>query len=242
MTLLADALAWFVEPARDDGTGGLLAQRPGGGTRAVAPAPDAQRLAVLGSAATAPPLAAAVALASRTRAHVPAALVALWRAPGATGPVPGRAAPALPGAAALGARLVRRSLPVAARGHLVWLLLDDAGTEAAALVRHAEAAAGDVPSVLALARPREAAIDALLAERELIIVAADPGSALAAAALDDLDGLPVPARACSPPAAGAARLTALAGLRSAGIPALGEPAAGASVHHLPGATSTAGML
>jgi hypothetical protein len=199
--------------------------------------PEAQRLAVLGSATTAPPLGAAVALAARMRAHAPAALVALWRPQGASGSVPGPATPALPGAAALGARLARRCLPVTARGRLVWLVLDDAGTEAARLVRHAEAAAGDVPSVLALARPRDAAVDALLAERELIIVAADPGSALETVALDDLAELPVPARACPPPAAGAARLTALAGLRASGVPPLGEPAAGATVHHLPGTTS-----
>jgi hypothetical protein len=227
MTLLAEALGWFVEPAPE-----IPVPPLGGGPRSVVAGAGAQRIAVLGSTATAPPLAAAVALACRTRAHAPTALVALWRPAGESTPVPGPAAPALPGAAAVASRLSRRGLPAAARGRLVWLPLGGVGEEAATLLRRTEAAIGDVPSVLALARPRDATVDAVLAERELLIVAAEPGSPLEAVALDDLAHLAVPTRACQPPAAGAARLAALAGLRAGSPPAV--PGEVATIHQLPG--------
>jgi hypothetical protein len=170
------------------------------------------RVAVVGAPASAPALAAAVALSCRARARTSTALVALWRSPGVDGPPPGPAAPALPGAGALAARLRRRDLPATARGRLVWLLLPGEPDAAVPALRHAEAAAGDVPVVLAVARPREPLVDAVLAERDLAIVAAAPGSPLAEAVLADADDLRVPARACAPLPPGAARLAALAGL------------------------------
>jgi hypothetical protein len=205
MTAALRAVAgWFVAPAPP----------AAGGAPPAAPLRAGRRIAVLGSAVTAAPLAAAVALTARADGAAPTALVLLWRSPLLCGPPPGPAAPALPAARRLAARLGRRELPAVARGRLVWLVLPGTGDDGACALHHAEAAAGDVPAVLALARPREAAVDAVLAESGLAVVAAQPGSALAIAALEDVADLRVPACACPPPPSGAARLAALAGLRA----------------------------
>lgn len=215
MSLVRAATAWLVEPAEEPA--GEVDRAP---TLRIAPGspepvePHALRIAVIGSGQSAPALAAAVALSCRARARVPAALVALWRSPGIEGPPPGPSAPVLPGAGALAARLARRDLPVVARGRLIWLTLPGASDAAEPVLRRAEAAAGEVPVVLALARPREAAVDAVLAGRELALVAAPPGSPLAAAALRDVDDLRIPSRACAPLPPGVGRMAALAGLRA----------------------------
>ena len=228
MNLVRAAAAWLIEPSDEpesppDRTASLrlapdraerrtirvLARRP-------APAqgtPDT-RVAVIGSGQSAPALAAAVALGCRARAGTPTAVVALWRSPGLDGPPPGPSGPVLPGAAALAARLARRGLPVVARGRLIWLALPGACGEAEPVLRRAEAAVGDVPVVLALARPREAAVDTVLATHDLAVVAAAPGSSLAEAALRDVDDLRIPFRACAPLVPGLGRIAALAGLRS----------------------------
>jgi hypothetical protein len=189
---------------------------PAPDTATTTPAPLAAlsplvRPAVLGTAATAPPLAAAVALACRCRVRVSTALVALWPADGAPGAI--RSGPALPGAAALAARLHRRDLPVTSRGRLVWLALAIDAEEAATMLRHAEAAAGDVPTVLAVARPRDENVDELLAGRDLLVVAADADSALASAALADAAALGLNIHAAPPQPPGPARVATLAGLR-----------------------------
>jgi hypothetical protein len=205
---LRGVAGWFVEPA--DGT--APPSRRHGAPHDVRD--PGRRLAALGSLTTAPVLAATVAMAERAAAGAAAALVLLWRPPGLEGLPPGPTAPGLPAAHRLAARLARRDLPAVARGRLVWLALPadcDAGLRA---LRHAEAAAGEVPAVLAVARPREPGVDAALAERDLIVVAAEPGSALAVAALDDVVDLRVPACACAPPPPGAARLAALTGLHA----------------------------
>jgi hypothetical protein len=214
VSVIRAATSWLVEPAEEPAAevdrGAALRLAPG------SPGPDrppALRIAVIGSGQSAPALAAAVALSCRARARVPAALVAIWRSPGIDGPPPGPSAPVLPGAAALAARLARRDLPVLARGRLIWLALPGASDAAEPVLRRAEAAAGDVPVVLALARPREAAVDAVLAGHELALVAAPPGSPLADAALRDVDDLRIPSRACAPLPPGVARMAALAGLR-----------------------------
>jgi hypothetical protein len=208
MSLLATATAWLVEPA-DDPPALTAAPPPSTGEAPLS------RVAVLGPPAAVPPLAAAIGLTCRARARVPAALVALWPSAGAddSGALPHTAGPALPGAAALAARLSRRGLPVSARGRLAWLALPAGAEEAVPMLRNAEAACGDVPVVLAIARPRDAAVDAVLAERDLLVVAASPESPLAGAAGADVSALGVPARACAPLPPGAPRLAALAGLR-----------------------------
>ena len=179
------------------------------------------RIAVIGSLSTAPPLAAAVALRSRSRGS--AAVVALWRQPGFNGPPPGPGAPALPAAASLASRFTRRGLPAVARGRLVWLLLPEVPDEAAAAVRHADASGGEAALVIALARPRDATVDAVVAMCDLAVVAAPPGSSLAELALDDIADLRVPARAQAPLPPGPARLAALAGLTAPALPVT-EPA------------------
>jgi hypothetical protein len=230
MSLLATATAWLVDPPDEplpDPSAVALAPPPAAGEAPLT------RLAVLGPPAAVPALAAAVALTWRARAGVPSALVALWRASAAHGVPPGASGPVLPGAAAFAARLTRRDLPVTARGRLTWLALPATCDDALPMLRHAEAAAGDLPVVLALARPREPAVDALLAERELLVVAADPGSALAEAAATDVAALRAPVRARRPVPPGAARLAALAGLRAPRLDLWPEPVLPA-VSRLPG--------
>jgi hypothetical protein len=193
----------------DDAPSSLsLARPPAAGELALS------RVAVLGPPSAVPALAAAAALTCRARARVPSALVALWHPPSDSDGLPGPGGgPVLPGAAALASRLSRRDLPVAARGRLVWLRLPGDDDAAVSLLRRAEAAAGDLPSVLAVARPRDATVDAVLAERELLVLAAGDDSPLAAAALSDAAELRVPVRVCRPLPPGALRLAALAGLR-----------------------------
>jgi hypothetical protein len=248
MSLLRTAASWFVEPedepplrVRDAadptpppeyrlaGPRGRtfappvppdLARPAPGHALELAPANRAERaprIAVIGSLSTAPPLAAAVALRSRGRAS--AAVVALWRQPGFDGPPPGPGAPALPGAASLASRFTRGGLPAVARGRLVWLLLPAVSEEAAAGVRQADAAGGDAALVIALARPRDAPVDAVVATCDLALVAAPPGSSLAELALDDIADLRVPARAHAPLPPGPARLAALAGLTAPALSA-----------------------
>jgi ribonuclease E len=212
------------------------------------------RLAVVASPTAVAPLAAAVAQSARARAGTPAALVALWRPATASDAPPAAlwraasatevplaagmasaadapsGAPALPGAAALCARLARRGLPVSARGRLVWLLLPPDDESAVPVLRHAEAAAADAPAVLAVGRPRDETVDVLLAERELVVVAAAPDSPLGRAAAADTAPLRVPIHATGRLPHGLARLAALAGLRAPRMDL--PPAAGAVVHHL----------
>jgi hypothetical protein len=225
VSLLGAAGAWLVEPADAPPAVAAVAERPAAGHAALS------RLAVLGPPAAVPALAAAVALAARARARVPTALVALWRSPDDDRPPPGPGAPALPGTAALATRLSRRELPVLARGRLVWLLLPSRDDDPIPMLRRAEAAAGDLPVVLALTHPRDASVDSVLAGRELLVVAAAPGTPLARAAGDDAVGLNAPLRACPPLPHGAVRLAALAGLRAPRLDLWPEPAA-APVHRL----------
>jgi hypothetical protein len=121
----------------------------------------------------------------------------------------------MPGARLLAGRLGRRGVDARARGRLVWVLLAAADGDAASLVRRVEAGAGGVPSVLGVMAPRDEPVDTLVADCERAIVVAEPGSALAALALDEIAALGRPARPIAPIPAGPARLAALAGLRSA---------------------------
>ena len=176
----------------------------------------AARAVVLGAPADVPAGAAALALALRRRRRTGAAIVVLWGAQTAPSPpAPALAAPGLPGARMLAARLARRGLAASAHGRLVWIGLGPALDEEARIA----AAAGDAPVVLALLGPRSAAADALLAAHDAALLAADPDSPLAQLAMADMSRLGVPLRCWAPPAAGAARLAALAGWRApAGLP------------------------
>ena len=190
---LARAAAFFVAPAAQSGA------------LATATVPAAARAVVLGAPLDAAPLAAALALALRTADRAPAALVASWGA----GHAVARGA-ATPAAARLAAALARRELPAVAHGRLAWLALPAEPLEAAAAVRRA-AALVDGPLVTALAGARPHELDDLVAEHDLAIVAADPETPLARAALASLSARGIDARACPPPRR-VARALALAGL------------------------------
>jgi hypothetical protein len=169
--------------------------------------PGAARVAVLGGAGEAAPLAAAVALWLRAADRAPAALVAVWRERAA-----GRGA-AMPSATRLAARLAEADLPATARGRLAWLTLPaDPGAAVAAV--HRAAAVVDAPLVTALGGARPAALDALVTGHDLVVVAAEADTALARAALA---ALPLPrdrALACRPPSRGVPAALARAGLRA----------------------------
>jgi len=174
------------------------------------------RAAVLGAPGDVPAAAAALALDLRRRRRTGTAIVVLWAADAVPPlPAPALAAPGLPGARRLAARLARRDITASAHGRLVWIPLGCALDEVARIA----AAAGDAPVVLGLLGPRSAAADTLLAAHDAALLAADPDSPLAALAVADLGRLGVPLRCWAPPAAGAARLAALAGWRApAGVP------------------------
>jgi hypothetical protein len=194
--LLARAAGFFLAPSD--------AKRASALTRV----PGTARAVVLGSVQDAPPLAAAMALALRTADRAAAALVAVWRGGGErNSPTAGVATPA---AARLAARLSRRGLPAAARGRLIWLELPAEPQETPAVLLHA-AAAVDGPVVTALAGPRPAALEVVIDDHDLVLVAADPDAPLAHAALAGLAERGVSALACHPLPRGVPRALALAG-------------------------------
>jgi hypothetical protein len=184
-------------------------------------AAEPPRAVVLGPAEDVVVAAAALALDLRRRVRAGAAVVVLHSGEDATEPaLPAAAvaAPGLPGARLLAARLARRGLSAGAHGRLVWCPLAAAD---AAEHRRIAAASGDAPVVLALLGPRSPAGDALLAGHDAALLAAEPGSPLAALAAPDLERAGVGLLAWAPPPAGPARLAALAGWRApAGVPEL----------------------
>jgi len=179
--------------------------------------PAAARAVVLGTPDDAAPLAAALALSLRAADRAPVALVATWTPAGTTV----RREAATRAAARLAARLATSDQPAAAdaalapiaaaRGRLAWLALPPEPVAAAAAVRRASSLV-DGPLVTALGGARPAPLDDLVAEHDLAVVAADPGCALAAAALAGLAGRGVAAVACRPLRRGLPRALALAGL------------------------------
>jgi hypothetical protein len=190
----------------------LLVAPEASGRSAVAAVPAAARAVVLGTPQDAPPLAAAVALTLRARGS--AGLVAVWRTEGAAAAARGAS---VPSAVRLAARLSRRRLAATARGRLAWLPLDADPESASGAVRRA-AAVVDGPLVTALAGPRPPALEALIEEHDLAIVAADPATPLARTALAALSTRCVSAVACAPLPRGPARALALAGLSAPRLP------------------------
>jgi len=195
---LERAASFFLAPAEAPG-------RP-----AAAPVPPAVRAVVLGAPRDVAPLAAAVALALQTPG-----LVALWHAQGA-------AAPGLStrSAARLAARLSARDLPAVARGRLAWLVLPDDPEEAAVAVRRASPVV-DGPLVTALAGARPPALEELVGEHDLAVVAADPDTPLARTALAGLTARGVEAMACPPLRRGLSRRAARDGLTAPRLRQLG---------------------
>jgi hypothetical protein len=164
--------------------------------------PPAARAVVLGPPADAIPLAAAVALTFRARGS---AAVASWGGPEV------RPSAATHGATRLARHLTDHALPSVARGRLAWITLPEEPAAAAAAVRRASPLV-DGPLVTALGGARPAELEALVAEHDLAIVAAEPETALARAALERLTARGVDAVACEPLRRGATRALALAGL------------------------------
>lgn len=192
---------------------------------AVPPPRTPASLAVLAPAPDAPALGAALALALARGRRSPVAVVCIW-APDAGRPPWG--VPALPAAARLARALVARGHEARGSGRLVLVRLAPACETAAAEALRASSAAGPAPAVLALAGPRAAAFDALLAEQDLVVVATAAGTdpALTRLALTGLErGI-----ACDLPPARPARSLAAAGvvLLPAVRRALAEPVAAVS--------------
>jgi hypothetical protein len=140
----------------------------------------APSLGVLAAARDLPVVAAAAGLAIVGRA--PAALVCV-HAPAAELPAAVRA-PARGAAARLAASLDARGLEAQARGRLVIVLagLSDGGEAPAPATARALAAAGALPTVLAVT-VRDPDIDLLLAEQDAIVVALPPSAEPALAEL-----------------------------------------------------------
>jgi hypothetical protein len=146
--------------------------------RAAPPAPHdagrsgtpARSLGVLAPARELPAVALAVGVAIARGRH--AALVCLSAAPSPSPRIPAR-----PAAARLAASLRARELDAEARGPLAVVRLCGDPAELAATATRALAAAGALPTVLAVAR-RGQEIDALLSEQDAILVSlaasADP--------------------------------------------------------------------
>jgi len=187
--LLTRAAGAFIAPA-------VTASAPVAGARA----------AVLGRAPQAIAVAAALAGELRARERAPAALLAVWPGERPLGAL------AAAGARRLAARLEGRELPAVARGRLAWLALEATAEDAARSLARAEAAT-DGPSVLAACGPRCARIDALLDERDLVllVIAPEADPSLFEIALADLVGCRAPVISCPPIHAAPARLLALAG-------------------------------
>jgi hypothetical protein len=172
------------------------------------------RAAVLGTAGHVPPVAAACAGELRARAGSGAALVCLWR-PGGEAPRDEEdpASPAgatTPAARRAAAALEAERLRATACGRLAWLALPDDPADAAPVLRRGLAVAA-VPVVIAIAGPRPAAFEPVLATADLAlaVLPADAAEPLRELALASLPGA---GRIVAPLTPGPPRWAALAGL------------------------------
>jgi hypothetical protein len=216
VTLLRSVLEHFVTPSgnsRPAAHGDFVVHDEGPDRACAEPAPRTPPgVAVLSAAVDAQTLGAALGLALASRRRAPVIAVCVW-----TGGLPGGSAwraPALPAARKLAATLRARGHESRAAGRLAVVRLPTAPDEAAAQARRVVAAAGAAPTVLALGGPRVAAFDALLAEQDLVVVAASTGAdpALARLAVGGLASWTARACVCEVPPAHPARSLAAAGL------------------------------
>lgn len=198
---LERAAGFFVAPAVE------------GAPARAATIPPAARAVVLGAPGEVVAAAAAVALGLRERDAAPAGLVALWHGEPPTAGIATRAA------ARLSARVAADAFPTRARGRLAWLSLSDDPVAAAGAVRRASAlVAGPFVTALAGARPPE--LEMLIAEHDVAVVVAEPGSTLARAALAALAARGMPAVSVPPLDRGLARALALTGVTAPRLSAL----------------------
>lgn len=183
----------------------------------------AGEVAVLCRGADAWVAGAAVGLALAHERRARCVLVAVHR-PGGEERL--RAVPAAPAAARLARTLDRRGHACRAVGRAVLAPLPADGAEAATAARRMAAAAGEHPVVTVLGGPRCSALDELLGEQRLVVVATRAGAnpALARLAVAELRDAGIPARTCEVPAGAAAR--ALAGAGVGLLPSLRQAVAG----------------
>ncbi|MEA2269561.1 MAG: hypothetical protein QOC64_2171 [Solirubrobacteraceae bacterium] len=212
LTPVRDAL---IVPSRD-----TTATRPIDATPAPAVEPPSLRaagapsdIAVLCAAEDAFAVAGAAAALLARRHRTGCALACVWTAPAAhrhPGARPVAAGPARRLADALGARGL--DAHACARAATVALPADAADAVVAA--RRALAAAGSSPTVVVVGGPRAAAFDALLAERERVVILAHEAAdaRIAGLAIAGLDGVAAAATARAPAVGPAARARAAAGL------------------------------
>jgi hypothetical protein len=175
--------------------------------------PPVVRAVVLGARPDAASLAAALALSLRAAVSDPAAVVVLWSHDGQGAPrsAVGERARGTRAALRLAARLRDQGLDAGARGRLAWLVLPTDAEGAAGQVRRASSLV-EAPLVTALTGPRPPVLDDLVAEHDIAIVAAQPGSPLARATLAQLADRGIAASARLPLRRGLPRALALAGL------------------------------
>jgi hypothetical protein len=204
--LLARVRALFVVPA----VPAVPASRP---VARFAPAPA---VALLCQPRHALAGGAALALTLARDAQAGKALVCVWRA--AEGDVPGLRVPATRPARRLVSSLAAHGLEAVASGRLARLPLPEDPGAAAAVAARATAVAA-APTVLALAGPRSAVLDRVLAAQDLVVVStsAMAGAALADLARESVAELGVPAVACELSAGPRARAIAAAGLAAPGV-------------------------
>jgi hypothetical protein len=197
------------EPAGVPGRGRFALRRARADPPRLVVAPS---LGVLAAARDLPAVAAAAGLVIARGA--PAALVCV-HAPDAELAAPLRA-PARPAAARLATSLDVRGVPAEARGRLVLV-----GGELADAMARALAAAGVLPTVLAIA-VRAPEVDALLAERDAILIALPPSAdpALVDLALAGATELSRPVASLAVALDPVSRALALGGLRAP--PRLGD--------------------
>lgn len=222
MSLRARALDHFVEPRTAPPRRGAAASDTRGEYLAPVAPPVVRgrvaatrfplRAAVLGTVGEAVPVGALLANALRSEVGVSTAALAVW-APGAAGVRGGVATPA---ASRLAARLAARGLPAVARGRLAWMPLEDHPVAAAVAARRVSGAL-EVPFVVVLAGPRCDVIEGVLAEQDLVVVAAaEPEGPLARLAVS---ACVCAALACAPPATGPSRWAARSGATARGLAA-----------------------
>jgi hypothetical protein len=202
---------FLIAPAEADSAGRGRFRRPRREPQADA-AGFAASIGVLAGARDVRAVAVAVGVVVARR-H-PAALVCV-HAPGDAAHAAPLRAPARAAAARLAASLRARDLGADARGKVVLVELATADAEPAAAAARAVAAAGPLPSVLAVAA-RDPDLDAVLSAQDAIVVALPPSTEPALAELATTSACALTANAASMAVTldPASRTLALAGLRA----------------------------
>ncbi len=216
MSALRSLVEHFVAPPADASPAGhhdFVPPDEGPDRACAEPAPRTPPgVALLAPVEDAQPLGAALGLAIARLRRAPVAVVCVW-----TAGSPGRPwwrAPAVPAARRLATAFGARGHDTRTGGRLVLVRLATKPLEASLEARRAAAAAGEVPTVLALGGPRAAEFEELLAEQDLVVVATPSGTdpALRRLALSSLTGGASRACTCDFPPAQFGRAAAAAGI------------------------------